>query len=76
MAKALEPTARTATGTALVVVKGAVVDAAFDRLGIRFNSVLHGPKARDASAYHAGIAAGDRVNLSRPVGGAAQGRIS
>jgi len=75
MADALEATTVTGSGTALVVVRGHVVDAALDRLGIRFSGSLSGPRARDRDAYDAGHAAGDRVNLSRPVGGAATGRI-
>lgn len=50
MAKALEPTARTATGTALVVVKSAAVNAAFDKLGIKLSGGLSGPRARSALA--------------------------
>lgn len=68
MAKALEPDAKSANGTALVVVKGALVDAAFDKLGIHLQHRSGGGSVRDAGAYHAGKAAGDRVNLNRPVG--------
>lgn len=67
MAKALEPTARTATGTALVVVKTQVVDAAFDRLGLKLGKGLDGMRVRARDAYAEGRVAGDRVNLSQPL---------
>lgn len=76
MARAAEATAKTSTGTALVVVKDHAVGSYFDTLGIKFSGSLGGPKARHEDAYHAGREAGDRVNLSRPVGGAAQGRLA
>lgn len=75
MARAANATAKTSTGTALVVVKDHVVSEYFGGLGIKFSGSLGGPRARSESAYQAGQAAGSRVNLSRPVGGAAQGRI-
>ena len=68
MAKDLEPKAKTASGTALVVVKNAVVNDAFGKLGIRLRSISSGPRATDGAAYSAGKDAGDRVNLNRPVG--------
>lgn len=76
MAKAAEATAVTSTGTALVVVKDHAVSGYFDTLGIKFSGSLGGPKARHEHAYNAGREAGNRVNLSRPVAGAAQGRIA
>lgn len=75
MAKTADAVAKTSTGTALVVVKDHVVTEYFDGLSIKFSGSLGGPRARSASAYNAGVEAGNRVNLSRPVGGAAQGRI-
>lgn len=75
MARAAETKAKTSTGTALVVVKDHAVSGYFDTLGIKFSGSLDGPKAFSHSAYDAGRAAGNRVNLSRPVGGQAQGRI-
>lgn len=76
MADAANATAVTSTGTALVVVKDHTVSAAFDALGIKLSGSLGGPKARSAGAYTAGRAAGDRVNLSRPVAGQGQGRLA
>ena len=67
MARALDPVAKTATGTSLVVVKGAVVKQAFDALGLKFKGHLGGMSASSGGSYAAGRAAGDRVNLSRPV---------
>lgn len=67
MAIDLEPKAKTASGTALVVVKNAVVKEAFDKLGLHFARASSGPRASDSAAYEAGRAAGDRVNLNRPV---------
>lgn len=72
MAKALEPVATTASGTALVVVKNQIVNSAYDALGLKFRGSSSGPQARSASGYRAGAAVGDRVNLNRPVGGYAQ----
>ena len=68
MARKLDPVAKTATGSSLVVVKDALVKNAFDRLGIRLTGGLSGMRASNGDAYRAGAAAGDRVNLSRPVG--------
>jgi hypothetical protein len=68
MAAVLDNTAKTGSGTALVVVKNAVVDEAFAKLGLRFSGRhVRGMSARDADAYYAGQAAGDKVNLDRPV---------
>ena len=75
MARELEPVAVTATGTALVVVKGALVEHAFAELGLKMSRGSRGPQARDHGAYAAGRAAGDRVNLSRPISGAAQHQL-
>lgn len=69
MARDRDGTAKTGSGTALVVVKDQAVEAAFAKLGINLTSShMSGMSARDAAAYSAGKAAGDRVNLSRPVG--------
>jgi hypothetical protein len=75
LAQTANATAKTSDGTALVVVKNAVVQQAFADLGLTMGRGLAGLKAFDHGAYHAGQAAGDRVNLSRPIDGAAQGRI-
>jgi hypothetical protein len=69
MATVLEPVAKTASGTALIVVKGALVEEAFAKLNLRFSKARAGHSVRKASAYLAGQAAGDRVNLNRPLAG-------
>lgn len=76
MAGAANATAVTSTGTALVVVKAHTVNAAFAALGLALSKGNTGPRAFSQAAYDAGRAAGDRVNLSRPLGGQAQGRIA
>jgi len=75
LAASANATAKTSDGTALVVVKNAVVQQAYANLNLNFGRAPAGLRAFDHGAYHAGRAAGDRVNLSRPVSGAAQGRI-
>lgn len=69
MAAALEPVAKTSDGTALVLVRNPLVDEAFAKLGIRFGRRSKGMSMHDYAAHAAGQAAGDRVNLNRPVGG-------
>lgn len=76
MAEAANAQAVTSTGTALVVVKDHAVSGYFDGLGIKFSGSLSGPRARSQGAYEAGRAAGERVNLSRPVAGQGQGRLA
>ena len=75
MASALDSTAQTGSGTALVVVKNAVVTEAFAKLGLKFRGSLSGKSVRDVGAYMAGRAAGDRVNLNRPVAGGKPGYL-
>jgi hypothetical protein len=75
MAIDLEPTAKTGSGTALVVVKGALVDDAYAKLNLRLRSISGGPRNTDHAAYSAGRAAGDRVNLNRPVGSRAADKM-
>lgn len=67
MAKDLAPVAKSANGTALVVVKGAVVEAAYAGLGLRLGVARQGASVRDSNGFNAGRSAGDRVNLSRPL---------
>jgi hypothetical protein len=77
MAETANEVAKTSNGTALVVVKEAAVDAAFAALNLRFGRSSRGLSMSGGhSAANAGRAAGDRVNLSRPVGGGHQGRLS
>ncbi|MXP64356.1 DUF2786 domain-containing protein [Roseomonas sp. M0104] len=66
--------ARPATGTALVVAKRQVVEEAFREAAIRLVSSRR-QAVRADGAYHHGYAAGDRVNLNRPVHGRAPGLI-
>jgi hypothetical protein len=58
-------------GTALMVIRDQVVEAAFREAKIRLQS-LPGLTLRRNGAYRAGRLAGDRVNLRRPVGGSAK----
>lgn len=67
MARALEPVAKTASGSALVVVKTAAVDEAFNKLGLKLKNQVSHVKT-DANAWWGGHAAGNNVNLNRPVG--------
>jgi hypothetical protein len=76
MARDAEPVAKTASGTALVVVKTAVVDKAYADLHLKLRSSSYGARAGSPRGYRAGQAAGDRVNLSRPVANAARERIA
>lgn len=69
MARELEPVAKTATGTALVVVKNQIVTQAFNDLGLNLKSFAGGMSAKSSNAYALGRAAGDKVNLLRPLGG-------
>ena len=59
------------TGTALVVVKHGVVEEAFRAAAVRLVA-QRGASIRLDGAYRHGIAAGERVNLERPVGGGAR----
>jgi hypothetical protein len=75
MAREREPVVKTASGTALVVVKDRLVSDAFDRLGIKFGRGLAGMQWRSRDAYAAGQLAGDKVNLGRPISAAPRHRI-
>ncbi len=59
-----------ATGTALVLVKQQIIGEKFRALGVRLRSVYTTATVRDRGAYGHGAAAGGRVGLNRPVGGA------
>jgi hypothetical protein len=61
------------SGTALVVKKLAMVDAAKAGLGLTIREGRRHNQKMDPNAYYAGAAAGDKVNLSRPVGGSSGG---
>jgi hypothetical protein len=60
--------ARRSTGTALIVAKHRVVEDAFDEVGVRLVSMAAVGRRPIAAAYRDGWAAGERVNLNRPVG--------
>lgn len=75
MARAMEPIAMTASGTALVVVRTALVDAAYAKLGLNLKSRA-GRSFGTGDAYARGIAAGDRVSLNRPVGNTRRGLLA
>ena len=62
--------AQRSTGTALMVIKHRVVDDAFRETEIRLVSSGSLTRARVNGAFRHGMAAGDRVNLNRPVQGA------
>ena len=67
--------AQRSTGTALTIVKNHVVEDAFRHTNVRLVSARQLQPVRMKSAFRAGAAAGDRVNLNRPVEGNAQGRL-
>jgi Protein of unknown function (DUF2786) len=60
--------AQRTTGTALILVKHSAVEEAFREISIRLVSA-GGLKRSINAAFHSGFAAGDRVNLDRPVAG-------
>jgi hypothetical protein len=59
--------AQSSTGTALVVAKHRVVEDAFRETDVRLVSMSATGRRVITSAFRAGRAAGDRVNLNRPV---------
>jgi hypothetical protein len=61
--------AQRSTGTALMLIKHSVVDDAFRETEIRLVSAGGLTRARVNGAFRHGMAAGDRVNLNRPVQG-------
>jgi Protein of unknown function (DUF2786) len=60
--------AQRSTGTALILVKHKVVEDAFRQTEIQLVSAGRLSGARQNAAFRHGLAAGDRVNLNRPVG--------
>jgi hypothetical protein len=60
--------AQRSTGTALILVKQQVVEDAFRETEIRLVSAAGLNRARLNGAFRHGLAAGDGVNLNRPVG--------
>ena len=59
----------TVTGTALIVLKKQIVEHEYNQLGMKLRSYSTTRRIRDGNAYSKGTAAGDRVNLSRPISG-------
>jgi hypothetical protein len=57
-----------AIGTALIVVKHQVVEEAFRETGTRLVGAGRRGRTRLNRAFRQGLAAGERVNLNRPVG--------
>jgi hypothetical protein len=68
--------AQRATGTALMLVKQTVVDDAFAETKIRLVTIQVVNRPVVTSAYRAGLMAGDRVNLSRPMTGEGRGFLN
>jgi hypothetical protein len=62
------------TGTALTIVRHQVVEDAFRATKVRLQS-MPGLTQRRNAAFHAGRAAGERVNLNRPVSGGDTSRL-
>jgi hypothetical protein len=78
MHRAREVAVRTqrSTGTALIIAKHRVVEEAFRETDVRLVSTSTlGPRVI-STAFHAGWAAGDRVNLNRPVPGDTARRLA
>jgi hypothetical protein len=59
--------AQRSTGTDLVVIKNRMVEEAFGEIDIRLVRMAATGRRVISTAYRAGWAAGDRVNLNRPV---------
>jgi hypothetical protein len=68
--------AQRSTGTALILVKHRVVDDAFRETAIRLVSAGRLSRVRMNGAFRHGLAAGDRVNLNRPVGDTGRALLS
>ena len=67
--------AQRSDGRALAVVKHDVVEAAFRELGTRLSSSRPTGRRVVGGAFQDGIAAGERVNLNRPLDGGGRARI-
>jgi hypothetical protein len=65
--------AQRSTGTALILAKHQVVDAAFRESAVRLVSMSAVGTQVDGKVYREGWAAGEKVNLSRPVHGEGRG---
>ena len=78
MHRSRDATVRTqrSTGTDLIVAKNRVVQEAFGEIDIRLVRMAATGQRVITTAFRAGWAAGDRVNLNRPVPGAALRQIA
>ena len=63
---------KTASGRDLMVVKNAVVQAQFNKLGLRLRSSGYRATVRDRDSFEKGKEAGDRVGLNRPIAQSSQ----
>jgi hypothetical protein len=68
--------AQRSTGTALILAKNRVVEDAFRETDVRLKSMSATGRRVITTAFRAGWAAGDRVNLNRPVSGDALRRLA
>jgi Protein of unknown function (DUF2786) len=68
--------AQRSTGTALILAKDRVVEDAFRETEVRLVSMNATGRRVISTAFRAGWAAGERVNLNRPVPGDAQRRLA
>jgi len=68
--------AQRSTDTALILAKDRVVEDAFRETDVRLVSMNATGRRVITTAFHAGWAAGERVNLNRPVPGDAQRRLA
>ncbi|MFC0387197.1 DUF7168 domain-containing protein [Muricoccus vinaceus] len=73
-AREADVAAQRSTGTALILVKHSVVEEAFRTAAVRLVA-QRGASIRLNGAYQHGYAAGERVNLQRPVSGTSQDRL-
>ena len=64
-----EATASRGGNTALIVLKSKLVTEEFAKMKLRLSKAGLKTNVRDTASYYSGAAAGDRVNLSRPVNG-------
>lgn len=64
-----EATASRGGNTALIVLKSKLVTEEFAKMQINLSKSYAKTTVRDGAAFNSGAAAGDRVNLSRPVNG-------
>ena len=68
--------AQRATGTALILAKHRVVDEAFSEMNLRLRGASGTGRRHIAGAFKEGWAAGERINLNRPVAGAGRSLLA